>query len=313
MDFFKITEKLWRSFFSKDWENTKKMIFENVTPECTIIGTGAHEFYTDLDSFLNSFDEEMADRDNIEFHVDNFWQEQIQIDSESFLVYGKFNAWGKSDDNSVLINMDSRFTFIYHKIKEKWKIVHIHQSLPDSEQSNGEYYPKALLKKVQELQSINEEITELAQKDALTGLDNFRAFCTQWQKRSKHGWFFVLDLDYFKQINGTYGHLAGNEVLIGMGKVFCSAVREDDLLCRMGGDEFLVFCSDMKDRSAAAEFANRLISDIRKAGESMSYWTTVSIGAAEVTSDMSVELALESADKSLYEAKKRNRGSFFAM
>ena len=59
MDFFKITEKLWRSFFSKDWENTKKMIFENVTPECTIIGTGAHEFYTDLDSFLNSFDEEM--------------------------------------------------------------------------------------------------------------------------------------------------------------------------------------------------------------------------------------------------------------
>ena len=101
MDFFKITEKLWRSFFSKDWENTKKMIFENVTPECTIIGTGAHEFYTDLDSFLNSFDEEMADRDNIEFHVDNFWQEQIQIDSESFLVYGKFNAWGKSDDNSV--------------------------------------------------------------------------------------------------------------------------------------------------------------------------------------------------------------------
>ena len=311
VDFLKLSENLWRSFFSKDWEKTKKMIFDNISPECTIIGTGAHEFYTDLEGFLNSFDDEMADRDNIEFHVDNFWQEKIPVGAEGFLVYGKFNAWGKSENNSVLINMDSRFTFIYHKINEEWKIVHIHQSLPNVDQDNGEYYPKTLLKKVQELQSINEEMTELAQKDSLTNLDNFRSFSYKWEKMNEPGWFFVLDIDHFKQVNDNYGHLTGNEVLKEMAKVFSSAVRSNDLLCRMGGDEFLIFCSGMKDKLQATEFAGRLINDIKKAGDSKPYWTTVSIGASEVVQEMSIESALENADKALYEVKRTKRGGFF--
>jgi len=313
VNFSKLTEELWISFFSKEWEETKEKIFEWAAPECVIIGTGAHEFYTGLDGFLRSFSDEMADRNDVEFHFKKLWCNQLQLDSNSCLVYGKFYVSGQSKDKTVLINMDSRFTFIFHKIDGKWKIVHIHQSVPNLEQGDGEYYPKTLMKQVQELQSVNEEMTELAQKDGLTGLDNFRSFCSKWEeKKNKQGWFFVLDLDHFKQVNDTYGHLAGNEVLIDMGKVFRSAVRENDLLCRMGGDEFLIFCNEMKDKTSATEFAQRLISDIRKAGNFNSHWTTVSIGAAEVTTGMSIQAALENADRSLYTVKRTRRGGFVA-
>lgn len=313
MDFSKLTEDLWRSFFSKAWAETQNKVIEWADPDCVIIGTGVHEFYTGLDGFLRSFADEMSDRNDVEFHFKRLWCEEVQLDSDSCFVYGKFYVSGENNDKTVQINMDSRFTFVFHKINGKWKIVHIHQSIPNIEQGDGEYYPKTLMKQVQELQSVNEEMTELAQKDGLTGLDNFRTFCNLWEeKKNKQGWFFVLDLDHFKEVNDNYGHLAGNEVLTDMAKVFYSAVREDDLLCRMGGDEFLIFCDGMKDKTAATEFAQRLISDIRKAGRLKSYWTTVSIGATEVTTDMSLQAAMENADRSLYSVKQTRRGDFIA-
>ena len=312
MNFSRLTEELWRGFFSKDLKDTEEKVIEWIAPECVIIGTGSHEFYTGLDGYLHSLAAEMADRSDVEFHFKSIDCKQVQLASDFYLVYGKFFVSGESSDKTVLINMDSRFTFIFHKIDGKWKIVHIHQSVPNQDQGDGEYYPKTLMRKVQELQSVNEEMTELAQKDGLTGLDNFRAFCNNWENRSEHGWFFVLDLDHFKEVNDTYGHLAGNEVLIDMGKVFFSTVRDHDLLCRMGGDEFLIFCSEMKDKTNATDFAQRLISNIKSAGKSKPCWTTVSVGAAEVTPGMSIESALERADKALYSVKKTMRGGFLA-
>ena len=77
----------------------------------------------------------------------------------------------------------------------------------------------------------------------------------------------------------------------------------------MGGDEFLIFCSEMKDQNDAAEFAQRLIIDIENAGDSLPYWTTVSIGATLVTPSMSIESALENADRSLYAVKRTKRAA----
>lgn len=310
MDFSKIAEDLWKNFFSKMSEETKDNIIEWFAPECVIIGTGAHEFYVGVDNLLASFSAEMAERNDIEFHFKSFSCEQMQLGPETCLVYGKFYVSGENEDKSVLVNMDSRFTLLFHNIETEWKLVHVHLSIPNQEQGYGEYYPKTLLRRVQELQSVNAELTELAQKDGLTAIDNFRTFSIKWEQRSKYGWIFVLDLDHFKRVNDTYGHLTGNEVLIGMARIFSSAVRENDLICRMGGDEFLIFCSEMKNKSDAADFAQRLINDIKNAGASKPYWTTVSIGAAKVKPDMSIEDALGNADKALYEVKRTRRGSF---
>lgn len=313
MNLIQLTEDLWRVFFSEMNEETEKQLKKWITPNCVIIGTGAHEFYESFDVFLHSFSAEIAERDDVKFRLENFICKEIKLDSESSLVYGKFDALGENKNKTVQINMNSRFTLVFHRINNEWKIVHVHESLPNLEQSDGEYYPKTLLKQVEELQNANEEMSELAQKDGLTGLANFRSFSNHWEHKGKSGWLFILDLDHFKQVNDTYGHLAGNEVLIKMGKIFSSAVRGNDLLCRMGGDEFLIFCSDMKDKTDATEFAQRLITNVRKAGNSMPYWTTVSIGAAEVTPDMSIEVALESADRSLYAVKRSRHGGYLSL
>lgn len=82
----------------------------------------------------------------------------MELEPDSCLVYGKLHLWWESEDKSTYINMDSRFTFLYHKIKGSWKIVHIHQSMPNKEQSDGEYYPKTLLEKVQELQELAQQV-----------------------------------------------------------------------------------------------------------------------------------------------------------
>lgn len=312
MDFSKLTEDLWKLFFSKSSEINVDTVLEWCAPDCVIIGTGAQEFYMGLEGFLQSFSDEMADRNDVEFHFKNIWCKEMPLNEDSILVYGKFCVIGESIDNSVHIHMDSRFSAIYKNMGDKWQLVHIHQSVPNVDQGEGEYYPKTLMKRVQELQCVNEEMTELAQKDGLTGLDNFRAFCCQWENRkSERGWFFVLDLDHFKEVNDTYGHLKGNEVLVSMGRVFYSNLRENDLLCRMGGDEFLIYCGEMKDKESADDFIQRLQYDLKAVGLTTPYWTTVSIGATEVFPNMTIDEAIENADKALYTVKKTKKGSYF--
>ena len=314
MNLAKLSEELWRLFFSKESAQHIDKVTEWCTPECVIIGTGEQEFYTNLDGFLYSFADEMRDRNDVEFDFKNINCTEIRLGSDVCYVYGKFHVVGENKDKTVPIHINRRFTFIFRKFEDKWKIVHLHQSVADPEQGANEYYSKTLMNRIHELQCVNKEMTVLAKKDCLTCLDNFRSFCNNWEEmENKHGWFFILDLDHFKQVNDTYGHLKGNEVLIGMGKVFYSTVRENDLLCRMGGDEFFIFSNGMKDKVAATEFADRLTCELKKFGESVSCWTTVSIGSTEVTPEMSLDSAIEKADKALYTAKKIKKGSFYAM
>ena len=303
MDFCKLTKEFWEIYFSGTELETRAKAIEWIVPQCVVIGTGAHEFYLSKDELLHSLEDEVKERENIQFRYKDLWCEQMQLGSDTVLVYGKIHIWWESEDKSIYINMDSRFTFLYQKISGVWKVVHIHQSMPNQEQAEGEIYPKTLKAKV-------EEITVLAQNDSLTGLSNFRFFGEQWKQRSKAGWMFILDVDKFKEVNDTYGHVIGNEVLVSMADIIKSVMREDDLACRMGGDEFLIFCSGMKDKASATKFAHRLMQNIRKGGTDKEYWTTVSIGAAYAHLDTELEVALENADRSLYYIKRTHRGDF---
>lgn len=303
IDFCELTKKFWETYIYEEEPETQAEALEWLAPQCVVIGTGAHEFYVNLKDFLRSLTEEVQERKDIAFHFKDFWCEQMELEPDSCLVYGKLHLWWESEDKSTYINMDSRFTFLYHKIKGAWKIVHIHQSMPNKEQSDGEYYPKTLLEKVQELQ-------ELAQQDSMTDLENFRAFRSRWEQRNRPGWLFILDIDYFKRVNDTYGHTAGNEFISILAGILSSSVRSGDFVCRMGGDEFLIYCSGMNTKGDAEEFAHRLQHDIRSAGKKKPYWTTVSIGATYTPLEECMETALERADHSLYAAKQRGRDAF---
>lgn len=163
----------------------------------------------------------------------------------------------------------------------------------------------------------------LSRTDALTGICNRWWYNEQLKNRSGRPEYrrryvlLLIDLDHFKAINDTYGHLCGDQVLIDTARIIESAFQKDGIVCRWGGDEFLC-----QVRASSPEQALSMAEDIRKAiadtvfpapnGGTMTL--TVSIGAVFVPNPQdiySIEL-FSIADQALYEAKNggRNRVVF---
>lgn len=165
------------------------------------------------------------------------------------------------------------------------------------------------------------EILKYATMDALTGLNNRRQFelrLKQEVSNSKRNGVdlccVMLDVDYFKKVNDTYGHASGDVVLKSVSRIIQNEIREYDIACRYGGEEFFIILPQTKLREAAS-VAKRL----RKAAEetkidledtssnNVRYINiTVSIGVCEYTGETPEEL-IQKADKALYEAKENGR------
>ena len=90
----------------------------------------------------------------------------------------------------------------------------------------------------------------MAERDSLTNLMNYRTFQAYFANYTICcTWLFMLDIDKFKKINDTHGHLVGNTVLKILARVLEKTVRSSDLICRLGGDEFIVLCSGFRTRA----------------------------------------------------------------
>ena len=158
----------------------------------------------------------------------------------------------------------------------------------------------------------------LAHHDALTGLANRVAFHERLTERLDRAWtndeqfaVFCLDLDRFKEVNDVFGHAAGDAVLIEMTRRITDAVGADELVARIGGDEFTIV-SGPCDPAGAAAFAERLV---RSLGEVMTLKerrvsVNASIGIALFPSHgTSAETLLNNADVALYRAKAQGGGN----
>jgi diguanylate cyclase (GGDEF)-like protein len=160
---------------------------------------------------------------------------------------------------------------------------------------------------------------EQAYTDSLTGLNNRRAlhgFIARLQDRNALGGFAVMqiDLDFFKSVNDTYGHAAGDHVLQEVSRVLLSETRSTDLVARVGGDEFVVVLSDFGTADHLREVGHRIIEKVAKP---ISYGPHkcqigASIGAAivEQGNEMTVDELLALADRALYRSKNMGRGMF---
>lgn len=162
------------------------------------------------------------------------------------------------------------------------------------------------------------ELRELAITDMLTGLPNRRAFITRLEAEharlrrfdGQQAAVLMLDLDYFKNINDTWGHAAGDAVLREVGTVINAQIREVDFCSRLGGEEFAVLITGAAS-VAARELAERLrrsIAEIAVNHEGDTIKVTVSIGVAALRAvDDRAEAALLRADRALYKAKEVGR------
>ena len=161
MDFCSETEKLWRLYFSPD-PARKRTVLDMLDPECVVIGTGADELYHQLSDFIPAMEREFAEQ--VEFQCKDLWCREKRLGEDACLTYGGIHVWWESPDGKILIDMDSRFTILYRRRGERWRVVHIHHSVPNEEQMEGEFYPKTLISQVKEARDEADHMRVLAQR-----------------------------------------------------------------------------------------------------------------------------------------------------
>lgn len=157
-----------------------------------------------------------------------------------------------------------------------------------------------------------------SQRDPLTGLYNRtagEALITQKLQANKPGLhaFMILDLDYFKDVNDTYGHLFGDKLLRDVSENISSLLRSDDVAMRLGGDEYVIFMSGFGNMSQIARKADQILQSIRQIG--MAYELqmpfTVSMGIAVVPQDgMDYQSLYEHSDQALYYIKDNSKNGY---
>lgn len=159
-------------------------------------------------------------------------------------------------------------------------------------------------------------LQEASITDELTGLRNRRYLMQRYHEEferahrlGSHLGFFMLDLDHFKDVNDSYGHLFGDLVLKGVGRAIADTVREYDIACRYGGEEFAVVVSEMSrpDMMMLAERIRETIAVLNISDTHSRVRVTVSIGVAVLAEGDTPESLLRRADTALYHAKSEGR------
>ena len=170
-----------------------------------------------------------------------------------------------------------------------------------------------------QIYGVNQQVVKIASEDFLTGLLNRREFFARITSPgneqgsphlfAKDGLLLIIDADNFKQINDTHGHPVGDKALIRMAAAIRDSVREQDIVSRIGGEEFAVLLASVSVESGA-EIAER----IRASVEAIELFIgdeqivlTVSTGAVFVSRTSLFSSAMKAADSALYRAKQSGK------
>jgi len=173
------------------------------------------------------------------------------------------------------------------------------------------------IKANRELKEVNSKLYELASTDGLTGLLNRRHFseCVQREiqrseRKELSDTFVMVDIDYFKKVNDSYGHAVGDKVIVAVADNLRKHMRKYDLIGRWGGEEYAMLLMDC-DSKQAKEIAQRLcdeMADIVIFHKQQKVSLTISVGVTLLEKeDNNIETIFARADKALYLAKEKGR------
>lgn len=157
---------------------------------------------------------------------------------------------------------------------------------------------------------LSDRLADLVNRDRLTDVATRDFFFSRMENATHaYGVSLMIDIDYFKRINDTYGHFAGDVAIQTVAQVLKEQTKPHDIVCRFGGEEFMVF---LTDQSALAGY--KMAETLRKAiaarlivFEDIDFHLTVSIGGSLKERVADINVAIKQADDALYHAKRLGR------
>ena len=175
-------------------------------------------------------------------------------------------------------------------------------------------FPYLIGKRLIEQQvALSNKIKRISEEDYLTGIYNRRKMNqiieAEIDRCSRYGCNFAVvlcDLDYFKRVNDTYNHLIGDDVLRELSEILARKIRKSDQLARWGGEEFLIFCPQTRQKGAAS-LAEKLRGVIEQHEFKIVGHLTCSLGIATFNKDEDLRVLLHKVDDALYAAKNSGR------
>lgn len=191
------------------------------------------------------------------------------------------------------------------------KLAQMMKQIPGDVSETGELMRQVVTTSTQETKS------EL-EKDSLTGFLNRRSFEEKIEKFLRkpmsYGTFFMMDMDNFKSVNDTYGHLAGDELILIFADIIKNCVREQDFVCRVGGDEFAIFFPYLDKEKVIRKRADEIMSCFAKERERLGYSNcSVSIGIMTKyakSNNMDYDKLYKCANNALYYVKNNGKDDF---
>ncbi|AWB43781.1 PAS domain S-box protein [Paenibacillus sp. CAA11] len=260
------------------------------------------------------------------FHT--YFYPYIQLYGEVQEMYFSMKTSGREDvpvllngmrherDGSVVVDcvvvmMKRRIEHERDVLKTKTQLEELYKATHEANQRLERLHQEYETKQ-QELIIMNEQLEMMASTDPLTGLRNRRFFqnslqacLTAYKLSSVPFSLLIIDIDYFKSINDTYGHPVGDLVLSRLAELLRSISRDTDMVARYGGEEFVVILSECDEIGAMmAGERYRFEAESAKWGD---YSITISIGAATVSEGDNEESLLHKADTALYASKTAGR------
>ncbi|MCH1983528.1 diguanylate cyclase [Ruminococcus sp. OA3] len=280
-----------------------------------MIGTGRHEFYKNRETFLQGMTADQLEARNIQFELQDEWYEAQEITGDVCVVYGSIWVREKSaPGKSVLVDMEgSRFTVVCRDTPDGVQICSLHHSMPYLEQGEDEYYPQTLASLANEAIQRSKTLEQRVELDHMTGLYN-RVYLEHHVKlrlEKETGYFFSIDLDNFKSVNDSMGHLTGDKVIREFAQLLRRVFGTSAVFGRMGGDEFAVWDGDLRGKSMAGMRFWALTEGCRILSERMEVPVSCSAGIAYSEGHGEDFTALyQRADKAMYSAKEKGKNRY---
>lgn len=225
----------------------------------------------------------------------------------------------KATEGDIFLQIGEDFNNLMFQLKSKEDELRLH--VKETEKKNRELIAlnRKINRLIKRLDNKNKRLNELSIKDDLTGLYNYRFFRKILQDQYKLAKRYkfplacvMIDIDYFKAVNDTYGHQFGDAVLKQLADILKNNVRDTDKVVRYGGEEFAILFpyTDNENAYKKAEKLRQIVNDMSFIVKGEAFGITISLGIAAYPSNKKItraERLVSFSDEALYQAKAKGR------